>query len=372
MGVIVVVVAFGWNETWICCQPDARHYTTAANKETTVKQQLEQTTSTMNSDDNNSYEKKEYLFHNPQTYDHEASLEWRGRCFLSYIGASGEHGMTFPQAVEKLTALYSKDTEDSKLVEDRWTRLFGQIIPGSELEGLLVQERAKYHEEHCGSRSIRTLVEHRERFAQLEQERLEKEELKKEAEEKKEALARQEEKAFYETTHYCAVCLKPADKACARCKNIFYCCLEHQRCDWKRHKNMSCKDPEVSEFFNGLSIMRGSSECRKFTDEGMEELTEEEYNTIAFPCRKITVVPYFSLFGSNQQEKTLKAPGGKNHFSVRDLARALAEFEFQGIPPLARCLDSEQLFGCHVYFEGLSPGKNKESGKVSFMPLYGS
>jgi len=317
----------------------------------------------------NSNSNKQYIFHNPETYDHEESLAWRGRCILSHIGAPGEHGKTFRQAVEKLESLYSDDTEDSHLVEDRWTRLFGQIKEGSDLEELLQQERATYHEEQGSSNQLRSLIDHRERFEQMEQERMEKEEMEKEEEKKKKALARKEEKRRM----FCAVCNKPATKQCSRCKSTFYCSAEHQRSDWKRHKKESCKDPELSEFFNGLSIMRGRSECQKYNDDGMKELTDEEYDMVAFPCPKITIFPFVSLFGPyHQKETTFKAPGGKKFFSVRDLARTLAEFELQGFPPMARTTHSEQLFGNHVYFEGFEKMKGKKDGEVSYSPLYGS
>lgn len=36
------------------------------------------------------------------------------------------------------------------------------------------------------------------------------------------------------------VCYKQAKSRCARCRNIFYCCADHQKLDWKRHK-AECK-----------------------------------------------------------------------------------------------------------------------------------
>jgi len=39
----------------------------------------------------------------------------------------------------------------------------------------------------------------------------------------------------------CGVCAEPADKLCVICKSIYYCCREHQKQDWKRHKK-ECGD----------------------------------------------------------------------------------------------------------------------------------
>lgn len=43
----------------------------------------------------------------------------------------------------------------------------------------------------------------------------------------------------------CAVCSQAADKSCSGCKNVYYCSLNHQKEDWKRHKN-SCAPYSVS------------------------------------------------------------------------------------------------------------------------------
>lgn len=35
----------------------------------------------------------------------------------------------------------------------------------------------------------------------------------------------------------CAVCASTeALKCCGRCRTVFYCCVEHQKADWKAHK----------------------------------------------------------------------------------------------------------------------------------------
>ena len=43
-------------------------------------------------------------------------------------------------------------------------------------------------------------------------------------------------------TAKCAVCNEPATKRCSRCKVTWYCSVEHQKQDWKRHKKVTCND----------------------------------------------------------------------------------------------------------------------------------
>ena len=50
----------------------------------------------------------------------------------------------------------------------------------------------------------------------------------------------------------CAMCGEPADKRCSRCQLTWYCSVEHQKSDWKRHKKSDCVQPSVSQFFNKL------------------------------------------------------------------------------------------------------------------------
>ena len=40
----------------------------------------------------------------------------------------------------------------------------------------------------------------------------------------------------------CNVCGKDATKFCSRCKLVYYCCVEHQKSDWKKHKK-TCLTP---------------------------------------------------------------------------------------------------------------------------------
>lgn len=42
------------------------------------------------------------------------------------------------------------------------------------------------------------------------------------------------------TTPKCTVCQEPATKKCSRCKQYWYCCVDHQKQDWKRHKHAEC------------------------------------------------------------------------------------------------------------------------------------
>ena len=43
-------------------------------------------------------------------------------------------------------------------------------------------------------------------------------------------------------TAKCALCGAPATKRCSRCKITWYCSVEHQKQDWKRHKKATCND----------------------------------------------------------------------------------------------------------------------------------
>jgi len=43
-------------------------------------------------------------------------------------------------------------------------------------------------------------------------------------------------------------CMNPANKKCARCKNISYCSAECQKRDWPRHKRVCKKDNNVATF----------------------------------------------------------------------------------------------------------------------------
>ena len=43
----------------------------------------------------------------------------------------------------------------------------------------------------------------------------------------------------------CAVCKKPAKTRCSACCKVFYCCVDHQKQDWKTHK-LECQSFKVS------------------------------------------------------------------------------------------------------------------------------
>ena len=91
----------------------------------------------------------------------------------------------------------------------------------------------------------------------------------------------------------------------------------------------SKRDPndKVSDFFNGLSIMRGQTTAEKFTDDGIAPLTNDEYNQIAYPYPKFIYAGAAGIFGTLRMI-TFHAPDGKA-FTVRQLAEAFAKAEAQ-------------------------------------------
>lgn len=48
-----------------------------------------------------------------------------------------------------------------------------------------------------------------------------------------------------EKSSVCPVCKQPAILKCSLCKDIAYCCKDHQKKDWKSHKNL-CRPFEVN------------------------------------------------------------------------------------------------------------------------------
>ena len=98
----------------------------------------------------------------------------------------------------------------------------------------------------------------------------------------------------------------------------------------------------VSSFFNGLIFYRGKKDSlEKRTDGGdgtAAKLTDEELNRVAYPFPSITLTRDvdWAVEGEGEDEcssdeeygnsQTFQAPNGK-HFTVRDLAYAMAKFE---------------------------------------------
>lgn len=176
----------------------------------------------------------------------------------------------------------------------------------------------------------------------------------------------------------CSVCGKKTPDAeltnCNRCKTNEYmvCSNECKRNDWKRHKAEDCVDEwwrpkhcgckrckeglnesgvgddKVSDFFNdNVSMLRGRIDSlKKYTENGVEPLTEEELNMIAYPYPRITFFMY---------KYTFHAPDGKA-FTVRQLAEAFAEAEGHN-------KDSR-----YCYFEGL----HRHPDPHTFQSMWGS
>lgn len=45
-----------------------------------------------------------------------------------------------------------------------------------------------------------------------------------------------ENKIDTDKLNQCSVCKKLCSSKCSNCGQAFYCCIEHQKSDWKRHK----------------------------------------------------------------------------------------------------------------------------------------
>ena len=192
------------------------------------------------------------------------------------------------------------------------------------------------------------------------------------------------------------------------------CIVECQRSDWKRHKREECLvvkiedgmpaeecschrckagltdigDDDVSDFFNGLSMMRGRKEVSKFIDENWVRryhmhkndvhilchsyliyfvsfdssktitktpLTKEELDeTIAYPYQRFILLGSFGLFDV-PEPKTLYTSNDKG-FTVGQLADAMAKAE------------EGNTDRHHRYFEGFMRGKDPHS----FIATWGS
>ena len=95
---------------------------------------------------------------------------------------------------------------------------------------------------------------------------------------------------------------------------------------------------------------------------------------VAYPAPKFTIFPC-DQHGYTQRPRTFRSPHGKNYFSVRDLAQALAEFEL-GSPPVDNgetpFEKAQASFRTnHIFFEGFHKAEGKD-GVKGFMPFYGS
>ena len=101
-------------------------------------------------------------------------------------------------------------------------------------------------------------------------------------------------------------------------------------------------------------------------------LTPEELGMVAYPAPEITIFADTSGHSWNKAPKTFKAPGGKQFFTVQDLAETLAKYELAGSPPPATFSDVARFFGTnHVFFEGLHNVTAKD-GTTGVCPFYGS
>lgn len=61
-------------------------------------------------------------------------------------------------------------------------------------------------------------------------------------------------------SHRCEICNKPADKFCSKCKVAYYCSIECQKGDWKRHKKICSFRGATSKAYRFLKELPGISE----------------------------------------------------------------------------------------------------------------
>lgn len=50
--------------------------------------------------------------------------------------------------------------------------------------------------------------------------------------------------------NYCNVCGEVTTMKCTACKDVFYCCVDHQKSDWRKHREQCrayviCQSPEL-------------------------------------------------------------------------------------------------------------------------------
>ena len=75
----------------------------------------------------------------------------------------------------------------------------------------------------------------------------------------------------------CNVCKKEALKVCSRCKAVFYCCVEHQKDDWKQHKP-NCVEPKKEEEKKHNSEIKNNSENKHNSENGVFKNPLKENN----------------------------------------------------------------------------------------------
>ena len=110
------------------------------------------------------------------------------------------------------------------------------------------------------------------------------------------------------TTKTCNVCGKEATKFCSKCKLIYYCCVEHQRSDWKNHKKTCLTPAERQDQWQADQHTMHKAEFDRIIKKYKLD-TEEKSTEIATyltdnnsSSNKITAPDFANKFGTSVEE----------------------------------------------------------------------
>uniref|UniRef100_A0A7S3DVM0 MYND-type domain-containing protein n=1 Tax=Entomoneis paludosa TaxID=265537 RepID=A0A7S3DVM0_9STRA len=107
------------------------------------------------------------------------------------------------------------------------------------------------------------------------------------------------------STGACRVCGAAAAKKCSRCKAVFYCCVEHQKSDWKRHKP-SCNDTFQADQYtlHKREFDRIIQKYKLDTDQASSDIAEflTKSSTEGSMDQKVSAAEFSKKFGTTEAE----------------------------------------------------------------------